>query len=396
MRFRMVVVVLAIILILVGATYFLESANVPDIPDTEYAILTMMVIIACVGLIIMSHRAGNPVGWILTLTAFSLALFGFSKEYGRYALVTHPGSLPLGLLFAWLNSWVWVFFTGPVILFLPLLFPTGQFLSKRWMYFGWICFGYLVVLICLDAVKPGPMGNFETIENPIGINSQFLFSETTNFLVSVTIAPLFVISILSLFLRYRRSEKEKRAQIKWFFYIISLFVPYIIYGTLSDLGLFPGVPTSVSTYIFSAYLALFAITIGIAIFKYHLYDIDLIIRRTLQYGLLTLLLGLAYMSLVVMFGQLFQTVMGQTSQFALVLSTLIIAALFNPLRRGIQQVIDRRFYRQKYSMDLALQEFSSAARREVELTHLTEGLLHVVEKTIQPEQISVWIRKVEH
>jgi hypothetical protein len=200
--------------------------------------------------------------------------------------------------------------------------------------------------------------------------------------------------------RWMSSPQEKQ-QIRWFLAAIVVFVMYSILQNLYD-SAFPILAQPGSKeliiYVIRVYLGKISVTIipisvAIAIFRYHLWDIDLIIRRTLAYTVLTVLLGLVYFGLVTLMQTLFVGASGQQSTLALVISTLVIAALFNPLRRRIQQIIDKRFFRQKYDSASALEEFSTSASREVDLSKLTDDLTGVVQKTIQPEQVSVWLRK---
>ena len=203
--------------------------------------------------------------------------------------------------------------------------------------------------------------------------------------------PFIIGAIFSLFLRYRRSQGEQRAQIKWLTFAAFLLLAALIAGFLQNFGVSPSIGNQLNALIFGLQATLFTLAIGVAILKYHLYEIDLIIRRTLVYGLLTLLLVILYYSSVVLFQQALRTITGQDSPVAIVISTLIIAALFNPLRSRIQEVIDRRFYRRKYDAHQALEDFAATARDEVELEQLTAQLLSVVQETMQPEGVSLWL-----
>jgi hypothetical protein len=184
-----------------------------------------------------------------------------------------------------------------------------------------------------------------------------------------------------------------RAQIKWFFYAVSLLLVWVFYGVGSGLGIFPVLPSWISSTIFGLLVALLSVAIGIAILKYRLYDIDLIIRRTLVYSALTATLGLVYFGGVVLLQSIFRAVGGQQSAIAIVVSTLTIAVLFTPLRRRIQNGIDRRFYRQKYDAEKVIARFSTILRDEVDLEKLSSALLAAVEETMQPERASLWLRQ---
>ncbi len=202
---------------------------------------------------------------------------------------------------------------------------------------------------------------------------------------------------ISLFLRLRRSKGVERQQIKWFVFAAAFMPPAFLLialggslGTsdsgfpfLSIIGAAIGVTTSLGLSVASA----------VAIFRYHLWDIDIIIRRTLVYGLLSSSLVLVYFSSVVLFQRALQPVIGQGSTLAIVVSTLIIAALFSPLRRRIQDFIDRRFYRRKYNAEKILATLSAGLREEVNLERMSERLVSVVEETFQPETLSLWVQE---
>jgi hypothetical protein len=214
---------------------------------------------------------------------------------------------------------------------------------------------------------------------------------------------MFVSGTLAQIFRYQRvSNEQERLQTKWLIFGVSVLVVYILIVQLSPLNQLIG--SNVQTYsllnlvvltISNLSLTIFPITIGIAILRYRLFDIDIIIRRTLQYSVLTGLLGLVYFGGVVLFQGIFRTASGETSSLAIVLSTLIIAALFAPLRRRVQNVIDRRLYRQKYDAAQVLARFAAVARDEVEMEKLAAALVRVLEETMQPESVSLWLRQSE-
>ncbi|MDQ4076163.1 MAG: hypothetical protein M3220_07935, partial [Chloroflexota bacterium] len=195
-----------------------------------------------------------------------------------------------------------------------------------------------------------------------------------------------VASLLSLVLRYRQSTRQVRQQIKWFAYLVVLCAAIFLialFGNDMTQGL-------VNTLI----IACLPFAVALAILRYRLYDIDLIIRRTLIYTLLTAALLVVYLGSVVLLQQLFRALVGHSNQLSIVISTLAIAALFNPLRQRIQEFIDRRFYRRKYDAQKTLAAFGQTVRNEVELEQLTGELLRVIEETMQPAHVSLWLRDV--
>jgi hypothetical protein len=198
---------------------------------------------------------------------------------------------------------------------------------------------------------------------------------------------MFLGTLVSMALLSEFAKADERQQLKWFAYAAGLLVVFFVANDF----LFP----LVGDLLFLVGIALLPISVGIAILRHRLFDIDVIIRRTLVYGVLTAALALVYFGSVVLLQQLFRVLTGQTSQLAIVVSTLAIAAVFNPLRRRVQEVIDRRFYRRKYDAARTLAAFSATVRDEVDLDRLTAELLRMVEETMQPEHVSLWLRKPE-
>jgi hypothetical protein len=339
-----------------------------------------------VGAVAASHRPGNPVGWVLCSIGLSWGLAHFTSEYATYGLLAAPGSLPAAEAAAWIYSWVWVPGLG-IIVFLPLLFPSGRLPSPRWRPFAWFSVLLAGTGTIMAAFSPGP-GVGLSIRNPFGIVSLPDLSEQLQALMFVLI---FVVSA-SLVVRLHHARGVERQQIKWVAYAGALgggasLPTYTVLEAvnlqwLQLIGHVPaligivGVPTAV----------------GIAILRYRLYDIDLIINRTLVYGSLTaMLLGLYFGGIVVL-QRLIVLLTGQKSTLAVVASTLLIAALFNPLRRRLQSFIDRRFYRGKYDARKTLERFSAQLRDETDLDALSEDLVGVVRETMQPAHASLWLR----
>jgi hypothetical protein len=228
-------------------------------------------------------------------------------------------------------------------------------------------------------------------DNPIGV----LGKDTVERLVGVWIAGLLVLVVtcaVALFVRYRRANATEREQIKWLLYACALFLVVYVVGFASGLG----GTASVGGYIWGVFFGLSVITlpaaIGIAILKYRLYDIDLVINRTLVYGPLTATLIALYFGGIVLMQRFFDLLTGQQSTLAVVASTLLIAALFNPLRRRIQSFIDRHFYRRKYDARKILDAFSAKLRDETDLDALNDQLVGVVRETMQPAHVSLWLR----
>jgi hypothetical protein len=307
-----------------------------------------------------------------------------AAEYAIYTLVTRPGSLPGATFAAWYASWSWYPATTLALVFTPLLFPTGRLLSPRWRPVAWLAGTATAAFTVLAALQAnlGPVGD-PLIANPIGVAGLENPEEST---VGVALLGLItlsaVVAFVSLVIRFRRSQGEERQQLKWFTYAGAL-VP------LTWLGDF--LPAPVDTIVSAAPIVFLPAAAGIAILRYRLYDIDRFINRTLVYGLLTMLLGAVYLVGVFGLGQLLNPVSGE-SALAVAASTLAVAALFQPARRRIQQAVDRRFNRRKYNTAKTIEAFSARLREQVDLDALSTEVLAVVDQTMEPTRVSLWLR----
>jgi hypothetical protein len=321
------------------------------------------------------------------LFAFSI----FSGMYAIYTLVTYPGSLPAGEVAAWFSAWV----QYPVYLlfvYLFLLFPDGRPLSRRWRLLLWITGLLMVMQIVVEAFDPGRIMGDEPFRNPLGIGAAAGVFPVVAELVSYLTPLLMVVSVVSLYLRFRRAGGIERQQIKWLAYSAALLGVVAIVATFGDLLL-----GGFGWWIFLVLVVtLFGIplSIGAAVLRYRLYDIDIVINRTLVYGTLTAMLALVYFGGVATTQAIFRTLTGQEQQpqLAIVISTLVIAALFNPLRKRVQAFVDRHFYRRKYDAAKTLAAFNARLREETDLDALSNDLVGVVRDTMQPEHISLWLR----
>jgi hypothetical protein len=352
-----------------------------------------------VGAMIASRRARNPIGW-LCLTIGLLWMFSGALDYYDVYGMMRPGSLPFPLAMAWVNNWLWVPSVGLMGTYVFLLFPDGRLPSKRWRPLAWLC-GVVIALVSVGvAFGPGPLQDLGGIQNPIVLLRPWMMPA---FWVSLPLLPLCMLaSALSLVMRYRHSGGEERQQIKWIAFSASVVALVYLIAMMASL-VFPadswttvGPVWWLNLLTYAALLSFVAIPIavGIAVLKYRLYDIDIIINRTLVYGSLTVTLIILYFGGIVVLQRFFVLLAGQQSTLAIVASTLLIAALFNPLRRRIQSFIDRRFYRRKYDAAKTLEGFSTKLRDETDLEALRGDLVGVVRETMQPAHVSLWLRPV--
>jgi hypothetical protein len=347
-----------------------------------------------VGALIASHRPENSIGWIFLAVGFFYGLLSAGDEYAIYALLTNPGSLPLGAAASWLGQWLWAPGLGLILVFLPLLFPDGRPPSYRWRPVAWlggISIGLAVVssmILLWPERGPALVTGDESPSHVLDV--VLLFAAVPMMLVAGLGA------VISLFVRFRRARGEERQQIKWFVSAAALtffwmLVFAVVLGELLRAG--GGLPRVTGALSGLLVLPSIPIATGIAILRYRLYDIDRIINRTLVYGSLTVMLALLYFGGVSAIQALFGALTGQEKQpqLAIVVSTLVIAALFNPLRRRIKSFIDRSFYRSKYDAAKTLEAFSAKLREETDLDALSDDLTSVVSETMQPAHVSLWL-----
>jgi hypothetical protein len=348
-----------------------------------------MVVLAftLVGVLVSSRLPANPIGWICLAIGLTMMLAGAADEYSVYALETRPGSLPAGEYLAWLGSWLWIPSVVLIGTFMVLLFPNGRLPSRRWRVVAWLAVAVLISASLSEAFSPGRLAEVQAnVTNPLGIESARSALELLG-AGGIPLLPVcFVASALSMVLRFRRSSGEERQQLKWFASAVALLAVSFPFAFVVSSGV-------VEDFVTLTFAGL-PVAVGIAILRYRLYDIDLIINRTLVYGSLTASLAAVYFGGVTATQTIFRALTGQEQQpqLAVVVSTLIIAALFNPLRRRIQSFIDRRFYRRKYDAAKTLAVFSAKLRDETDLDALSEDLVGVVRETMQPAHVSLWLR----
>jgi hypothetical protein len=358
------------------------------------AILLAVVSNALVGAVLASHRPRNPVGWFFVFGAASYAVSEATFRYAVYGLVIDPGSLPLARAMAWPATWLWAPGVLLVLVFLPLYFPDGRLLSPRWRPVVWLAIFVSGAAVVIWAFYPGKVGYFAwDITNPLGLAALRPAIAGLEVVMAVLFLGILLSSVVSLVVRFRRSQGQERQQMKWLTYAAATVVGMVLLTTLLEAAnlVFLSEMAGLAA---DLLIAGIPVGVGIAVLRYRLYDIDVVINRTLVYGSLTALLALVYLGGVTATQTIFRTLTGEQEQpqLAIVVSTLIIAALFNPLRRRIQAFIDRRFYRSKYDARKTLEAFSAQLREETDLNALSEDLVGVVRETMQPAHVSLWLR----
>jgi hypothetical protein len=346
---------------------------------------------SAVGTIIASRRPENPIGWILCVIGLLWASNSFFGYYAIRALIAHAGSLPAGEAAAWISAWI-VYPAFGLLAYLFLLFPDGRPLSLRWRPLLWINGVLLVAGSVVRAFTPGRIDGLEGARNPLGLEGYGGALELVGELLFYAGDVLVVVSVVSVYLRLRRASGTERQQIEWLVYSAALLGTVVVVGLVGDL-FFGGFGPWIFLLVILAFFCL-PVSIGVAVLRFRLYEIDIIINRTLVYGPLTAALLTVYFGGVAAIQFVFRALTGQEQepQIAIVVSTLAIAAMFNPLRRRVQSFIDRRFYRHKYDAARMLEEFSAKLRDETDMDALSSELLMVVRDTMQPEHVSLWLR----
>ena len=366
-----------------GREPFLASIVVADF---------FVVLYGTVGALVASRRPQNPIGWILCFVSVSLVLVSFAWGYADHTLYG-GGSLPAARFAAWLANWLVTpaIFVATASIF--LLFPTGRPPSARWRPVMWMLSVLAVLTVVGTALKPGELFSFPTVDNPFGVGGP-----AGEVIVEIDRAsdfaaiPTFLVALAAMLLRLRRARGEERQQVKWVAYAGALTCTSFALSFF--LGVAAGFAFAADAFFLLglAGVAAMPVAAGLAILRYRLYDIDVVIRRTLVYGALTAALALAYVGGVLLL-QLILRPVTEESDLAIAGSTLAVAALFRPLRGRIQRVVDRRFYRRRYDAARTLDVFSARLRDELDLDAVGVELAGVVRDTMHPTHVSLWLRK---
>jgi len=351
-----------------------------------------------VGALIASNRPKNPIGWICLAVGIFWMLANLSSSYGMYGLrVASPGSVPFPAAIGSVGEWMWAPAVGLGIC-LILLFPDGRLPSRRWRPLAWLSGAAIFLVSAGFALSPGPMEGLLGIRNPFGLEEYPWIADAAQGVILLLFLCILA-SAASLVLRFLRSGGEEREQIKWLAFAASIlglvgFSSFVIPGIIVP-DATGGANRLWENLLEDAVTLSFAgvpVAVGVAVLKYRLYGIEVVINRTLVYGTLTATLVALYFGGIVVLQRVFVFLTGQKSTLAVVASTLLIAALFTPLRRRIQSFIDRRFYRSKYDARKTLEAFSAKLRDETDLDALSNDLVGVVRKTMQPAHVSLWLR----
>ena len=398
---------LSMVMFLATVAFFVliraAQAEAPSSLVTSRSIIDLLVSVPflafpVVGALIASRRPHNPIGWICLAVGLMWILLGLFDFYGVYGLAK-PGSVPFPVVIYALVEWMWLPTVGLFAIYLLLLFPDGRLPSRRWRPLAWFS-GLVIALLGVDSVlAPGELTDLEEVRNPFGLEGASWLVDAQIVLLLLFVACILA-SAVSLILRYRHSGGEVRQQIKWMA-LAGSFVGLLLSTVLGLIivsevmrGSGGSTPLWLQGLLFVMLLSFAGvpIAIGFAVLKYRLYDIDVVINRALVYGSLTATLVLVYVASVASLQAVLRGLTGQESTLAIVASTLLIAALFSPLRRRVQAFVDRRFYRRKYDAAKTLAAFNARLREQTHLNALSNDLVRVASATVQPVHVSLWLR----
>ncbi len=346
--------------------------------------LLAMVTAPTVGAVLAARRPRHPVGWLLLGLGASIGLSGFIDGYALYGLLARPGSLPAA-------RWPAIYSPAVAVAgiacvgFVLLLTPTGSLPSPRWRWWARVAAAAPVVYLVALTLNTEPLDpTYRSVTNPLGLHAFQRPIAVTHIVASGVAVVAVVVGALSLVVRFRRARGTEREQLRWVA-LAAVLVSLAILVVLAGMG---AGNQLLITWAAGISFAVLPLAIGAAVLRYRLYDLDRIVSRTLAYGLLTVLLGGGYAGLVLGLGQL----LGRDSSLVVAAATLTVAALFQPARRRVQHAVDRRFDRRRYDAAYTIQAFSARLRQQVDLDALTAELLAVVDRTMQPTSVSLWLR----
>lgn len=359
------------------------------------------VTVGVVGALLASRLPRNAVGWLMLSIALCTAVGGAGTQYVLHAAAADPGSLPAVRWVGWLANWAAspVYPAGLLPLLL-LLFPDGRYPSRRWRPVGGLTIAAAAAFTAVTALSPvldnlGPLD--VRLPNPVGLQA-FRGGATGTIGNGVVVFGVitFVAAGAAMLWRFRTSTGHVRQQLRWV--VLVLVATVGLNAALIPLGLLVPPRTLYPAYELLVLLGFglaFPAAVGVAVLRFRLYDLDLIVRRTLVYTVLTVLLGAIYVATVLLLQGALRAVTGGGSDLAVVASTLLAAAAFAPLRGWVQRFIDRRFYRVRFDAERAMRSVAASLRDEVVLERLTRTTLGTIERALQPARVSIWLRREE-
>jgi hypothetical protein len=377
--------ILAWFLAAVALALLASGVAIRGIEDTgDLLVSALALAFSGVGALVASRQPRNAVGWLFVGVGLATGLGSLAGTYARHWVDGGGGSQALGEFAAVYGTLSWMPFILVPMTFVLLLFPDGRLLSRRWRWVAWCAGVGIAGAALLTAVTPGPLEDYPTLDNPYGIDTPLI--DPLSLLAVVLLLIGVIGSAASIIVRFRRARGELRQQIKWLA-LAGAVTAVVVPIAASDLW-DSTAATNVACMLAVLCLPLAA---GIAILRYRLYDIDVVINRALVYGALTAALAGVYLACVLLL-QLALSPWTADSGLAVAASTLAVAAMFRPARARVQGIVDRRFYRRRYDAALTLEAFSGRLREELDLDALDANLRGVVADAMQPAHVSLWLK----
>jgi hypothetical protein len=377
----------ALLLVAAVVVFVVDLAQGVSTPNvvTDLTLLPVIISLGVLGPVIVRRQPGNVIGRLFCIDLLLAGTIMLADGYAARAAHAGTSRRPHDELGAWVSGFIWVPIVGTLLAVVPIRFPTGSPASRRWRLAERFVWAQIAILTTGLAFAPATIQNY-IVRNPVTPPPSTLFTVLmwTGYLL---IVPAIALGALAVAFRYRRARGIERKQLELLAFgagiaAFAFAIAFVFTVSGTDRAWNYAVPVAMTCVVLSA---------GIAILRYRLYDVDRLITRTVSYGVLTIVLGVTYVGLVLAGQALFSTFAGG-SDLAVAASTLVVAGLFQPLRTRVQRFVDRRFYRRRYDTRRTLESFGARLRREVDLGTLSAELRTVVDETMQPTHVSLWLR----
>ena len=399
-RWTSALATILLVLVISMLVIFVWSGLDSSIPSSDLVFTLMLIAFPMVGWLIAVRHPKNPLGWIFLFSVLFIAIGSASEEFALQA--GYAGSEATAALLLIVGGWIqfpgYMLIIGPAI----LLFPDGRVPGKQFRWALWVLAMLMLVwgvvyaigseMLCMEPFAKASDPCVQLVENPLGVFTGAGLGEAADSLVLVIFVLTLGTSVTALLYRYRRSTGEVRQQIKWVAWmaVAGMLVEMALVVSEEVLGLIQS--DWIEVLAFAPIMVGLPVAIAISILKYRLYDIDRIISRTAAYALIAVVLAAVYVVGVTLAQRILPV---QGSSLGVVVSTLMVAALFNPLRSRVQNTVDRRFNRSRYDAQQVLAEFSTQLRADVDLEQMQAALLSAAQETMQPSHMSLWVRELE-
>jgi hypothetical protein len=390
----------AIALLLVALSLATARAGGPDDLGTAVVLGVAALMLVTVGAILVGRLPHQLIGWLLAIGGLVIAISGSTSGLADYGLNAHPGSVPAAIWLAWLSNWVWAPEIACLFILLPLFYPTGRLLSPRWRVVVVIAAGLVVIGSVTSALGPWAPDPYP-VGNPLALGGTAadLISFFSYVVATVLVVVGGTLAVASLVVRYRRGATIERQQLRWFAAVATVSgvagAVNVIVSVTSGAGAPTGtlaIVVSVSGFFIYGGLALLPVAIGLAVLRYRLYEIDRLISRTIGWAILTVLVAGLFVGVILAL-QAVLSPLTQSNELAVAGSTLLVFALFQPLRRRVQRLVDQRFNRARYDAERTVAAFAARLSDEVDLDQLRAEILATVSATVEPVSVSLWLRE---